>query len=66
MCHELSKGTTAAIPGLDAGIQRKLATTGVSDASVAKWNAAGAAASAVSNDAAEVDPPARWGVPVAA
>jgi hypothetical protein len=64
MCHELSKGTTSAIPGLDAGIQRRLATNGVFDASVAKWNAAGA--SAVANDAAEVDPPARWDVPVAA
>jgi len=63
MCHELSKGFTAAISGLDPGIQRRLATTGVSDASVAKWNAAGAAAG---NDAAEVDPPARWDVPVAA
>ena len=63
MCHELSKGSTAAISGLDPGIQRRLATTGVSDASVAKWNAAGAAAG---NDAAEVDPPARWDVPLAA
>jgi hypothetical protein len=68
MAHELSKGASAAIAGLPADIQRKLATAGVSDASVAKWNAAGAAAA--SNDAAESDDdpdlPATWDAPAAA
>jgi hypothetical protein len=67
MAHELSKGTSCAIAGLPADIQRKLATAGVSDASVKKWNAAGAAAAA--NDAAEDDDPdlpATWDVPTAA
>jgi hypothetical protein len=68
MAHELSKGATAAIAGLPADIQRKLATAGVSDASVAKWNAAGAAAAA--NDAAESDDdpdlPRTWDAPAAA
>jgi hypothetical protein len=68
MASELSKGTSGAIAGLDADIQRKLATAGVSDASVAKWNAAGAAAAA--NDAGEADDdpdlPATWDVPDAA
>jgi hypothetical protein len=68
MAYELSKGTTAEIAGLSYEIQRKLATVGVSDASVAKWNAAGAAAKA--NVAAEAnddpDLPATWDVPTAA
>jgi hypothetical protein len=64
MAYELSRGATAGIDGLATGIQEKLITVGVSAASVAKWNSAGA--SAVANDAAEVDPPARWGVPLAA
>jgi len=67
MANELSKGTSAVIAGLPANVQRKLATAGVSDASVAKWNAAGAAAAA--NDAAEAhdpDLPATWDVPAAA
>jgi hypothetical protein len=68
MANELSKGASAAIAGLPADIQRKLATAGVSDASVKKWNAAGAAAA--SNDAAEADDdpdlPATWDVPTAA
>ena len=68
MASELSKGTSGAIAGLSADIQRKLATAGVSDASVAKWNAAGAAEAA--NHAAETDDdldlPATWDVPDAA
>jgi hypothetical protein len=68
MSHELSKGASGSIAGLDANIQRKLATSGVSDASVAKWNAAGAAAAA--NDAAESDDdhdlPRTWDAPAAA
>jgi hypothetical protein len=61
MATELSKGTTAAIAGLSYEIQRKLATVGVSDASVAKWNAAGAAQT---DD--DPDLPATWDVPAAA
>jgi len=68
MTTELSNGTTAAIADLSYEIQRKLATVGVSDASVAKWNSAGAAAKA--NVAAEADDdpdlPATWDVPTAA
>jgi len=68
MAIELSKGASAAIGGLPADVQRKLATAGVSDASVAKWNAAGAAAAA--KDAAESDDdpdlPATWDAPAAA
>ena len=61
MAHELSKGTSGAIAGLSADVQRKLATAGVSDASVANWNAAGAAQ-------ADDDPdlPRTWDVPTAA
>jgi hypothetical protein len=68
MANELSKGTSAAIAGLSADIQRKLATAGVSDASVAKWNASGAAAAANDADEADDDPdlPATWDVPTAA
>jgi hypothetical protein len=68
MAIELSQGATAEIEGLPFDIQRKLGTAGVSAASVAKWNAAGAAAAA--NDAAEADDdpdlPATWDVPSAA
>jgi hypothetical protein len=68
MAIELSQGATAEIEGLPFDIQRKLGTAGVSAASVAKWNAAGAAAAA--NDAAEADDdpdlPATWDVPTAA
>jgi len=68
MAYELSKGAAAAIAGLPADIQRKLATAGVSDASVKKWNLAGAAAAA--NDAARDDDssdlPATWGLATAA
>jgi hypothetical protein len=46
------------IAGLAPDIQRKLATVGVSDASVAKWNAAGA------DD--DPDLPATWDAPAAA
>jgi hypothetical protein len=61
MAQELSKGTTAAIAGLSYEIQRKLATVGVSDASVAKWNAAGAA---LTDD--DPDLPRTWDAPAAA
>ena len=66
MAYEISQGATAAIAGLSPEIQWRLATAGVSDASVAKWNAAGAAVAA--NDAAEDDDdlPATWDVPTAA
>jgi hypothetical protein len=68
MALELSNGATVAIGGLSPEIQRKLATAGVSDASVKKWNAAGAAAAA--NDAAAADDsselPATWGLATAA
>jgi hypothetical protein len=68
MATELSQGATAEIEGLPFDIQRKLGTAGVSAASVAKWNAAGAAAAA--NVAAEADDdpdlPATWDVPSAA
>ena len=42
MAQELSKGETAAIGGLPEAVQGKLLNLGVSAASVAKWNAAGA------------------------
>lgn len=42
MAHELSKGETAEIGGLNEAVQGKLLNLGVSAASVAKWNAAGA------------------------
>jgi hypothetical protein len=68
MATELSQGATTEIEGLPFDIQRKLSTAGVSAASVAKWNAAGATAAA--NDAAETDDdpdlPATWDVPTAA
>jgi hypothetical protein len=69
MALELSNGATAAIGGLSPEIQRKLAKTGVSDASVKKWNLAGATAAAA-NDAAGADDssdlPATWGLATAA
>jgi hypothetical protein len=67
MALELSKGTSTTIAGLSADIQHKLATAGVSDASVAKWNAAGAAAAA-NAAGADDDPdlPATWDSPAAA
>jgi hypothetical protein len=58
MAQDLSKGSTTVIAGLAPDIQRKLATVGVSDASVAKWNAAGA------DD--DPDLPATWDTPAAA
>jgi hypothetical protein len=63
MATELSNGLTYAIGQLPPEVLRKLATAGVSDASVAKWNAAGEAAAA--NDAAEADLPATWAVAAA-
>jgi hypothetical protein len=64
MATELSQGATTEIEGLPFEVQRKLGTAGVSAASVAKWNAAGATAAA--NDAAETDDdpdlPATWDV----
>ena len=68
MCREMSSGQAGAIAGLSLGIQQRLATNGVSAPSVAKWNAAGAAA--VANDAAEADDdpdlPATWDAATAA
>lgn len=69
MAKELSNGTTAAIGGLSPEIQRKLATAGVSDASVKKWNFAGATAAAASDAAGADDSsdlPATWGLATAA
>ena len=42
MCHELSAGQCGAVAGLPLKIQERLITHGVSAASAAKWNAAGA------------------------
>ena len=42
MCIELSKGECGAVAGLPVKTQEKLITAGVSAASAAKWNAAGA------------------------
>ena len=61
MAHELSNGGCGSIAGLPADVQRKLATAGVSDASVAKWNAAGAAQT---DD--DPDLPRTWDGPAAA
>jgi hypothetical protein len=62
MATELSQGATAEIEGLPFEVQRKLGTVGVSAASVAKWNAAGAAVAA--SDASDL--PATWDFPAAA
>ena len=52
MCHELSAGECGAVAGLPLKTQEKLITAGVSAASAAKWNAAGAnAADAGTNPA---------------
>ena len=59
MAQDLSKGSTTVIAGLSPDFQRKLATAGVSDASVAKWNAA-----AQADD--DPDLPATWDGPAAA
>ena len=64
MAHELSNGGCGSIAGLPAEVQRKLATAGVSDASVAKWNAAGAAGAAQTDD--DPDLPRTWDGPAAA
>jgi DNA recombination protein Rad52 len=65
MCHELSAGECGAVAGLPLKTQEKLITVGVSAASAARWNAAGANA-ADSTAEAEDDPPMTWGAPVAA
>jgi hypothetical protein len=61
MAQDLSKGSTTVIAGLAPDIQRKLATAGVSDASVKKWNAAGVA---LTDD--DLDLPRAWDAPAAA
>ena len=67
MCHELSAGECGAVAGLPLKTQEKLIKNGVSGASAAKWNAAGAqAADSASAAEAEDDPPMTWGAPVAA
>jgi hypothetical protein len=65
MCHELSAGKCGAVAGLPLKTQEKLITAGVSAASAAKWNAAGANA-ADSTAEIEDDPPMTCGAPVAA
>ncbi len=59
MAQDLSRGSTTVIAGLSPDVQRKLATAGVSDASVAKWNAA-----AQTDD--DPDLPRTWDGPAAA
>ena len=65
MCHEMSRGQSGAIAGLSVGIQQRLVTNGVSAPSVAKWNAAGAAAGAAQTDD-DPDLPRTWDGPAAA
>jgi hypothetical protein len=52
MCHELSKGECGAVAGLPVKTQEKLITAGVSAASAAKWNAAGANAADAGTESA--------------
>jgi hypothetical protein len=66
MCIELSKGECGAVAGLPLKTQEKLITAGVSAASAAKWNAAGANAADSTAEAEDSDPPMTWGAPVAA
>ena len=67
MCHELSAGECGSVAGLPLKTQEKLIKNGVSEASAAKWNAAGAqAADAASAAESEDDPPMTWGAPVTA
>ena len=66
MCHELSAGQCGAVAGLPLKTQEKLITAGVSAASTAKWNAAGANAADSTAEAEDSDPPMTWGAPVAA
>ena len=67
MCHELSAGECGNVAGLPLKTQEKLIKNGVSGASAAKWNAAGAqAADSASAAESEDDPPMTWGTPVAA
>ena len=64
MCREMSSGQAGAIAGLSLGIQQRLVTNGVSAPSVAKWNAAGAAGAAQTDD--DPDLPRTWDGPAAA
>jgi DNA recombination protein Rad52 len=66
MCHELSAGECGAVAGLPLKTQEKLIKNGVSAASAAKWNAAGANAADSTAEAEDSDPPMTWGAPVAA
>ena len=67
MCYELSAGECGAVAALPLKTQEKLIKNGVSEASAAKWNAAGAqAADSASAAESEDDPPMTWGAPVAA
>jgi hypothetical protein len=61
MATEISKGATAAIAGLSETTQHKLATTGVPQEWVQKYNAAGAA---LTDD--DPDLPRTWDAPAAA
>jgi hypothetical protein len=61
MATEISKGATAALAGLSEATQHKLATTGVPEEWVQKYNAAGAA---LTDD--DPDLPRNWDAPAAA
>jgi hypothetical protein len=61
MATEISKGATAAIAGLSEATQHKLATTGVPEEWVQRYNAAGAA---LTDD--DPDLPRTWDAPAAA
>jgi hypothetical protein len=61
MATEISKGATAAVAGLSEATQHKLATTGVPEEWVQKYNAAGAA---LTDD--DPDLPRTWDAPAAA
>jgi hypothetical protein len=61
MATEISKGATAALAGLSEATQHKLATTGVPEEWVQRYNTAGAALT-------DYDPdlPRNWDAPAAA
>ena len=61
MATEISKGATAAVAGLSEATQHKLATTGVPEEWVQRYNAAGAA---LTDD--DPDLPRTWDAPAAA
>jgi hypothetical protein len=61
MATEISKGATAALAGLSEATQHKLATTGVPEEWVQRYNAAGAA---LTDD--DPDLPRNWDAPAAA